>query len=788
MSFNLANLNAEQRLAAETTQGPLLLLAGAGTGKTRVLTYRIAHLINDLHVSPYQILAITFTNKAANEMRERLAGLLGGQLRGMWVATFHAMCVRILRADAEKIGFTRDFSIVDESDAKRLFKELYATLNIDDKTFPINGIRARISNAKNELIAPDELKEQANNGYDRLAAQVYAVYQERLLRANAMDFDDLLFNAHRLLAQNPAVLDAYQERFRYLLIDEYQDTNHAQYSISQLLAAKYRNIMVVGDDDQSIYSWRGADIRNILEFEHDYPEASVQKLERNYRSTSTILEAANAVIANNEKRKKKELFTEDVRGEKIALYQASDERDEGRWIASEIEKLHCANRPYADFAVFYRTNAQSRTLEDMLLRAGVPYRIVGGTRFFDRAEIRDVMAYLKCVINPADDISAKRIINTPRRGIGKTTVAKIEDIVAREGCTFLEAVALALVEDGIGASAKNALAEFMQLLKDAGQYSGELRNIVEMIVERSGLEAALEAERTDEAKGRLENIREFFGVAQEFDEGHQDEFDDEFEEFGAELDGFGAELEKFDSEPLADENEKRDKIVPSPLAQLGRFMEWLALRSDLDSLIEGESFVTLMTVHSAKGLEFPVVFIAGLEESIFPHIASVLESEGDAEEERRLAYVAITRARELLHITHAQVRSLFGSTQANPRSRFVAEIPTELLSLSGVGSQGYLGTGWEKRGDRRGIFGSGSSGSLATAKTASRFENQPVSYHSINAAEIPDFKIGDEVDHKVFGRGVVEALEGDAISIRFNKLNATKKLLLGYAPIVKLNR
>jgi len=771
MPFDLDSLNPEQLEAALTTAGPLLLLAGAGTGKTRVLTYRIAHLIKDLQVSPYQILAITFTNKAANEMRERLAGLLDGHLRGMWVSTFHAMCVRMLRADAQRLGFTRDFSIVDEDDAKRLFKEIYAMLNIDNRTYPINEIRARISNAKNELVSPEEMKDTSRNERERLAAKVFVAYQERLLRSNAMDFDDLLVGAYRLLSENPEVLDAYQERFRYLLIDEYQDTNHAQYCISNLLARKYRNIMVVGDDDQSIYSWRGADIRNILEFETDYPEATVLKLERNYRSTSTILAAANAVIVNNEKRKHKHLYTDGLQGEKIALYQATDERDEGRWIAAEIEKLHKKRRPYSHFALFYRTNAQSRVLEDMLLRAGVPYRIVGGTRFFDRAEIRDVMAYLKCVMNPADDVSAKRIINTPKRGIGKTTVKKIEDIAIRERCTFLEAIELALVEDDIRTSVKSALAEFVQQFKDAQLYTGELRAVVEMIVAKSKLEEALENEHTDEAQGRLENIREFFGVAQEFDEEHQlddDDTDDEFKGFST-RNGF------------RDSGSGQDS-----LNQLGRFMEWLALRTDLDSLVEGESFVTLMTVHSAKGLEFPVVFMAGMEESIFPHIGLVMDRNKDIEEERRLAYVAITRARELLYLTYAQKRLLYGSTQNNPQSRFIAEIPAEFLNLSGIGSDGFGGLGWEKRGDRRGMYGAGDSWTSKT-RFRTRASDEGDVHEGAFVREKPLFAVGDRVDHKVFGRGVVVELEGDAIKIHFEKLDGTKKLLLGYAPLVKLS-
>ncbi|MDR0888706.1 MAG: UvrD-helicase domain-containing protein, partial [Coriobacteriales bacterium] len=558
MPIDLSALNPEQYEATMCTDGPLLLLAGAGTGKTRVLTYRIAHMVEDLHVSPYQILAVTFTNKAATEMRVRLAGLVPGGIRGMWVSTFHAACVRMLRQNAEAIGYTRNFTIYDDDDSKRLMREIYATLNISPKQYAPNALRSRISSAKNDLEEPSELAELAENAYDRVAARAYAALQDRLRRADAMDFDDLLFNAVRLLRDNKHVLNDYQERFRYILIDEYQDTNKAQYAISNMLASKYRNIMVVGDDDQSIYSWRGADIRNILEFENDYPDATVLKLERNYRSTATILNAANAVVSHNAQRKDKHLFTDGDKGNKIAVYQASDERDEGRWIAGEIEKLHRRGRSYADIAVFYRTNAQSRVLEDMMLRAGVPYRIVGGTRFFDRAEIRDVMAYLKIIVNPADDVSAKRVVNTPRRGIGKTTIEKLEGITRRDECTFLEACELAIADaELIAQGARNSLAKFVQMIKDARQFDGQLRDVVELIVERSGLIEALKAEHSEEAEGRIENIQEFYGVVQEYDETHEDVFEDDS------IDAI--------SETTAN-------------AQLPLFMEWLALRTDLDSL------------------------------------------------------------------------------------------------------------------------------------------------------------------------------------------------------------
>ncbi|MDR3036878.1 MAG: UvrD-helicase domain-containing protein [Coriobacteriales bacterium] len=811
MPLELSGLNSEQSAAVLCTQGPLLVLAGAGSGKTRVLTYRIAHLIEDLGVSPYQILAITFTNKAAAEMRERLGRLLAHGMRGMWVATFHAMCVRMLRQDAEQLGYSRDFTIYDDDDSRRLVKAIFTELNIDTKQFPLNGVRERISKAKNELLNASDYEAQASNGFERLVARVYQLLQTRLKRADAMDFDDLLMNTWLVLSRNPEILTSYQNRFRYLLVDEYQDTNRAQYAITHLLAAGHHNIMVVGDDDQSIYSWRGADLRNILEFERDYPEATVIKLEQNYRSTQTILEAANAVIAHNEQRKPKRLFTEGDKGERIALYQATDERDEGRWIASEVERLRKLGRPYRSFAVFYRTNAQSRILEDMLLRAGVPYRIVGGTRFFDRAEIRDVMAYLKLVVNPADEIAAKRVINVPKRGIGKTSVEKIDEIAHREGCTFLEAVELALLEGGFGKKTLDAMAQFVQMIREARGYTGELRNIVEMLVAKSGLIDALQAEHTDEARGRIENIQEFFGVAQEFEQTHQPEDDLVIDEPDSAIRVSSSGLQPAesslthsdpDTEPVAQAAAQPDTEPAAPL--LVRFMEWLALRSDLDSIIADDDYLTLMTIHSAKGLEFPIVFIAGLEESLFPHSASA-DNPAGLEEERRLAYVAITRARELLFLTYAQVRNLFGNTQANPSSRFVAEIPTEHLKSSGVGSADYLGVGWEKRGDRHGIFGSGTlrerddgrvfgagggalgtvdaTGTTGAARTrGTRGEDDALK----REREATCFTTGDEVDHKTFGRGVIVEVDGDALLIRFSKLGETKKLLKGYAPIVKL--
>ena len=704
-SIDLTGLNPAQREAAECTRGPLLVLAGAGSGKTRVLTYRIAHMIADEGIRPWQVLAITFTNKAAAEMRERLGALLPGGTRGMWVCTFHAMCVRILREDAEALGFKPNFTIYDDDDSKRLVKQIMGDLNIDAKQNPLNGIRSRISSAKNALVLPDEFEGMANTPQLQAASRVYHELTHRLERANAMDFDDLLVNAHKLLREHPDVLAKYQDRFIQISVDEYQDTNHVQYEITNMLAARTRNLMVVGDDDQSIYSWRGADIQNILDFEKDYPDAKVVKLEENYRSTGHILNAANAVVANNSRRKAKRLYTSRGDGELVQAYQASDERDEGRWIGAQIEKLHEAGTSYDDMAVFYRMNSQSRILEDMLLRAGVPYKIVGGTRFFDRAEIRDVMAYLKLVVNPADDVSAQRVVNTPRRGIGSTSVAKIQSYALKNGMPFLAACQACVAEDGLlTAKVRNALGQFTSVIERARAKSGELARVVESIVDDAGLVAALEAEHTVEADGRVENIREFLGVAQEFDETHDDVAETleslaQLREAGA-LDAAGGEVSEV---PPA---QAVDPTVQVAAEKLPAFMEWLALRSDLDALAGSTSAVTMMTVHSAKGLEFPVVFVAGMEEGIFPHSGHEDDPAG-VEEERRLAYVAITRAECRLYLTYAATRRTYGSTQANPPSRFLREIPEADIQLVGVGSEGFSGVGWEKRGDRRGTYGSG---------------------------------------------------------------------------------
>ena len=907
---DIDSLNPAQREAVLTTEGPLLVLAGAGSGKTRVLTFRIAHMLGDLGVKPWQVLAITFTNKAAAEMRERLAALIPGGTRGMWVCTFHAMCVRMLREDADLLGYTGQFTIYDDDDSKRMVRDIMQALGIEQKQFPINMIRSKISSAKNAMIGPEDMLKSADSPNDKKAAQVYLELERRLRAANAMDFDDLLVRTLELLRTRPEVLDKYQERFRYISVDEYQDTNHVQYEIANLLAAKYQNLMVVGDDDQSIYSWRGADITNILDFEKDFKNCKTVKLEQNYRSTGHILSAANAVVRHNSQRKDKRLFTAEGDGEKIQAFQASDERDEGRWIAGEIEKLHAKGTSYDDIAVFYRTNAQSRILEDMFLRAGVPYKIVGGTRFFDRAEIRDVMAYLKMIVNPADEMSVKRVINTPRRGIGSTSIQKIEQLARDNRCSFFQACEIACAETGMfSAKVRNGLSSFVSLVREGRRMDGELKDVVEMIVDKTGLLQAFRAEGTMESESRAENIQEFLGVAAEFEETHED------------IEGTLESLEELRAAGVADVPAEPESVVvsapapePGPSAPASSFealvgardaaganpldslaapalspqdalaaaiagnayaaptempagavhadeiertygpltckalpalMEWLALRSDLDSLAGETHAITMMTIHSAKGLEFPAVFVAGMEEGIFPHVHDFGGSDdpGKLEEERRLAYVAITRARKRLFLTYAATRRTYGSTSANPRSRFLNEIPFEDIEFSGIGSAGFEGTGWEKRGDRHGTFGSGmgsdmyggkvfgshtrstggsgsrggssfddffggssygterhrgvspDAGRVAStfgsgaprAKKPSSKVSPTVERKVDRASASQDFAAGDTVSHKTFGTGTVISVAGDMIEVQFEKTGQTKKLMKGFAPIVKLN-
>ncbi|MCL4078606.1 UvrD-helicase domain-containing protein [Coriobacteriia bacterium Es71-Z0120] len=747
MSNLLDGLNPAQRDAVTTTEGPLLVLAGAGSGKTRVLTHRVAYLVRERGVSPAEILAITFTNKAANEMRERLERLIGPAVRGMWVMTFHAFCVRLLRAEAYRLGMSRQFTIYDEDDTRRMLATVAADLDLDPKRYSPKMLASRISTLKNELALPDAAAERAVLPPEKVTAKAYAAYQARLMHANAMDFDDLLVNAWLVLSQHDDARAFYQRRFRYILVDEYQDTNHAQYEIVNLLAAGHRNLMVVGDDDQSIYSWRGADIRNILDFEKDYPEATVIRLEQNYRSTQTILAAANAVVANNLGRKPKTLWTANVGGEAIVRYVAQDERDEARFVAEEIERLRASeSRAYADFAVFYRTNAQSRVIEDVFLRAGVPYRLVGGTRFFDRAEIRDVMAWLKAVVNPSDVQSYKRLMGG-WPGVGKTTIDAVEARALATGIPIGDAVRSAVDDGWVGGAARNRLGELRKALEAAdaaARAEGPLRERVEAIVAAAGIVSRFLAEGTDEAKGRVENVAELLGVVEEYDAVHE--------------------------EPEA--------------RTLEAFLEWAALRTDLDQLAEGDDAATLMTLHTAKGLEFPVVFLVGLEDGIFPHANSMYDPQR-LEEERRLMYVGVTRARERLYITHAHTRSLYGSDQWNPPSRFITEIPEEYVSTKGVGSSGF-GTSapGRGRGDRGGSLRWASS-SAQSGDTGGRVfgagqQRRPRERETLVLAP------GDRVEHKTFGKGTVREVKGDAVVVEFAGLG-TKKLLLGYAPLRKID-
>lgn len=829
--INLSTLNPQQREAVTCTQGPLLVLAGAGSGKTRVLTHRIAYIIQHEQVQPWRILAITFTNKAAKEMRERLEMLLSETMRGMWVCTFHAMCSRILREHADVLGYTSNFVVYDDSDSKRLVKTIMDDLNLDTKKLSINALRARISAAKNAAKTCDDLEREAQGSYVmEAAAKVYRELNSRLLRANAMDFDDLLLNTLTLFVQHPDVLASYQQRFLYVSVDEYQDTNGVQYALTNLLAKTHHNLMVVGDDDQSIYSWRGADITNILSFRHDYPEAKVVKLEQNYRSTAHILHAANAVVKHNEHREEKELFTKAGSGERVEVFQASDERDEGRWIGGEIEKLHDNGMSYQDIAVFYRTNAQSRILEDMFLRAGVPYSIVGGTRFFDRAEIRNVMAYLRVVVNPADDVSLLRIINTPRRGIGTTTLQRLQAYAQSLQCSLFAAIKDAVLRGGVvAARATSQLQQFVDCIEQAQRMSGDFSEVIRAIIESTHMIEALEAENTMEAQSRIENIQEFYSVAAEFDLTHEDaqetlESLQQLRDAGVIAEG---ELERVDAgsaessvdvafatadaasiaaesgAPAALETAPGADAASAPASQndtqvqLAAFMEWLALRSDLDTLSGETSSITMMTVHAAKGLEFDVVFVAGMEDGIFPHRSFDTE-DSNIEEERRLAYVAITRARKRLFLSYATTRHMFGSVQTNPKSRFLREIPDEDMHTTGVGSEGFAGVGWEKRGDRHGTFGSGRGSDVYGGNVFGSYTRSTGVRTQVPAAPQArgitrdatqahaSYKPGDRVSHKVFGVGVVQSDTGDMVTVRFSKTGKTKKLMKGFAPLVKL--
>jgi DNA helicase II / ATP-dependent DNA helicase PcrA len=696
----LEPLNPTQLDAVRRTEGPLLILAGAGSGKTRVLTHRVAYLIDQGLAAPEEVLAITFTNKAAREMKDRVALLVGPDSRRMWVSTFHAFCARILRVHAEKLGYKREFTIYDGADQVRLVKRCIVELGKDPKRFNPRSFQAQISAAKNVLMAPDDFLRNTEGYIAENVAEVYDLYQRRLYENNAMDFDDLIMQTVALLELFPEVRERYQTRFKYIHVDEYQDTNHAQYRLVNILAAAHRNLCVVGDDDQSVYSWRGADIRNILDFERDYPEAKVVKLEQNYRSTQTILDAANAVVANNASRKAKELWTAGDEGDRIRVFAASDEYAEARFVVSEIERLMDGGTSARDISVFYRTNAQSRALEDVLVREGIPYQVVGGVRFYERAEIKDAMAYLSVISNPDDSGSLERIINVPKRGLGNTSVAKLQDYARRNGISLYDALSEA-DDAGLTGAAKKACRAVRDLFEGLRVAAVEVAptELIGAVLDESGYRKELEAEDTVEAESRLENLDELINAAREY-----------------------------------------ERVEPEPT--LAGFLQEQALYSEGDSISSEGGSVTLMTLHNAKGLEFSHVFVVGMEEGTFPHARSL--DEHNLEEERRLAYVGITRARETLTLTHARLRSSWGEREYRMPSRFLSEIPDEYKSgtipstLTGAAGRG----GW-------GVALSGRAGPERAASGGTQY------------------RAGERVRHDRFGEGEVVEAGAGRIVIRF---------------------
>ncbi len=743
----VANLNPVQREAVTHPGGPLLIVAGAGSGKTRVLTHRIAWLIREQGVSPFEILAITFTNKAADEMKHRVGQLVGPVARKMWVSTFHSACVRILRRDAHALGYPSHFTIYDQADAERLTGYVLRDLNLDPKRFPPRSVHGIISAAKNELVGVDAYHDRARTIFERRIAEVYREYQKRLREAHAMDFDDLLMVCVDLLRRHPDVLDHYQQRFRHILVDEFQDTNKAQNDLVVMLAAHHRDICVVGDADQSVYKFRGADMRNILQFEDAFPDATLIVLEQNYRSTQTILDAANAVIANNLLRKPKALWTEQVGGELIQRYHAEDEHDEAAWVARELHRLH-EGEPFrwGEMAIFYRTNAQSRVLEEHLVRSGIPYRVIGGTRFYDRREVKDALAYLRTVVNPADEVSLRRVLNVPRRGIGDSSVAKLEGWASEQGVTFGDAL-LKAESAGVTGRALAGIRHLAALLDELRSHEGGPSSLLELLLARSGYAAELEAAGTVEASGRLENLAELVGVAKEYEQSATDA---------------GEEV------------------------SVAAFLERVSLVADSDDLTDDESAVVLMTLHTAKGLEFPAVFIIGLEDGIFPHVRALTEPE-ELEEERRLCYVGITRARRRLALTHAWSRQLFGSTHYNPPSRFLKEIPEHLMEEIGR-KRSASGGGWRDSGRRdRSGYGSGRERIVAALEPspAGRRLVGPPPVRTTGGDQL-GLRVGDDVVHGKWGEGVVLEIIGqddkaEAV-VRFPSVGE-KRLLLAWAPV-----
>lgn len=715
----LMGLNPDQRQAVETTEGPLLIVAGAGSGKTRVLTNRVAYLLGEKRIHPWNILAITFTNKAAKEMKERIQHLVGPSAEDIWISTFHSMCVRMLRRDIDRIGFSRNFTILDSSDQLTVIKQVLKEQNIDPKQFPPRSFLNRISNAKNQLLSPGDMEERASGFREEQAARVYKSYQEKLRNNQSLDFDDLLLETVRLFQQVPEVLDYHQRKFQYIHVDEYQDTNHVQYILVKMLAAKHRNLCVVGDSDQSIYRFRGADITNILHFERDYLDAAVIKLEQNYRSTKTILDAANEVIAHNQGRKPKNLWTENEQGDCVQYFEAENEHDEAYFVADTIVNGRKKGQDYQDFAILYRTNAQSRVFEDVLIKSNIPYQMVGGTKFYERKEIKDLLAYLRLVVNPDDDLSLSRVINVPRRGIGQATLDKIIHYAQTQDLSLFKAL---LEAENIGLTPRflKPLKSFVNLIRECHAMMEYLTagELTEEILQRTGYREELKKEETVEAASRLENIDEFLSVTKEFE----------------------------------DKNEDKTLVA---------FLTDLALVSDVDALDEEgttTSAITMMTLHSAKGLEFPQVFLVGMEEGIFPH-SRTLDDPEEMEEERRLAYVGITRAQSKLYVTRSRYRMLFGQTSANPPSTFLKEIPEHLLEP--VGQPSPSGT---------------------TVKAYSR--KGPV--RPVQNTDL-DWRVGDRVQHKKWGLGTVVKVQGEKddteLNIAFPSPVGVKRLLARFAPI-----
>ncbi|MEA1845676.1 DNA helicase PcrA [Enterococcus faecium] len=736
----LNGMNPRQKEAVLHTDGPLLLMAGAGSGKTRVLTHRIAYLIEEKEVNPWNILAITFTNKAAKEMKERVNAILASGSEDVWVSTFHSMCVRILRRDVDFIGYNRNFTIIDSSEQLTLMKRILKELNIDPKKYDPRSILGTISQAKNSLQTPQDFAKMQGSYYEEIAAKCYAAYQKELQYNQCMDFDDLIMNTIRLFEEHPDSLTYYQNKFHYIHVDEYQDTNHAQYTLVNLLAGRFRNLCVVGDADQSIYGWRGADMQNILDFEKDYPDAAVILLEQNYRSTKNILSAANQVIENNSNRKPKNLWTENKEGNKITYYRADNERDETRFIVDRMqEEIRSNHRNYGDFAILYRTNAQSRVMEETLLKANIPYKMVGGHKFYDRKEIKDILAYLNVLANPQDSISFERIVNSPKRGIGPGSIEKLRSFASLHEWPLLEAAQNVDLAN-IGGKAGQQLGAFGEMIQEVTQMIPYLTvtELTKEVLDRSGYLEDLKIQNTLEAQARIENLEEFLTVTQEFDK--------QFEQ-------------------------QNEEDADAPEEKLTVFLNDLALVSDIDNLEEDASQVTLMTLHAAKGLEFPVVFLIGLEEGVFP-LSRALMEESELEEERRLAYVGITRAEEALYLTNAFSRTLYGRTQYNRPSRFVEEIDQELLEIEGMRPTPKKTPVFAKK----------------TAYSYKQPETAVVPSKSATGGENNSWKPGDKVKHKKWGLGTVVRVSGTSKDLELDVAfpsQGVKRLLAAFAPIEK---